>query len=127
MTPPREWTFKGHGLTPLSLNDRDHGPNRAARVAQWREIAGALAKDRRIPALARAHVVLVLRPPFGSPARRRDADNMVATLKAVIDGLVDAGVLADDTPAHVTWDPPAIEANGHLPYWSYAVLVRETE
>ncbi|WP_162786781.1 hypothetical protein [Janibacter anophelis] len=30
--------------------------------------------------------------------RRRDEDNLFATLKPLADGLVDAGVVADDTP-----------------------------
>ena len=34
---------------------------------------------------------------------RRDQDNLVPTLKPCIDGLVDAGVIPDDTPEYVSW------------------------
>jgi hypothetical protein len=33
--------------------------------------------------------------------RRRDDDNVVPTLKAMCDGLVDAGVVPDDTDAYM--------------------------
>lgn len=41
-------------------------------------------------------------------ARRRDSDNTVPTLKALCDGLVDAGVVPDDTPAYMTKHMPSI-------------------
>ncbi|WP_244278017.1 hypothetical protein [Gordonia westfalica] len=40
--------------------------------------------------------------------RRRDADNLVPTLKAACDGLVDAGLVADDTPDLMTKQMPTI-------------------
>lgn len=39
---------------------------------------------------------------------RRDADNTVPTLKALCDGLVDAGVVPDDTPEYMTKTMPEI-------------------
>ena len=41
---------------------------------------------------------------LGKRGKRHDADNLIAWLKASIDGLQDAGVLADDSG--VTWLPP---------------------
>lgn len=48
------------------------------------------------------------------------------TLKPVIDGLVDAKVIPDDTPDHVSWDPPAISAPGTVGhFWRYTIRVRD--
>ena len=41
-------------------------------------------------------------------ARKRDEDNVVPTLKALCDGLVDAGVVADDTPRYMVKHMPKI-------------------
>jgi Holliday junction resolvase RusA-like endonuclease len=40
--------------------------------------------------------------------RRRDAENPVATLKALCDGLVDAGIVPDDTPEYMVKHMPVI-------------------
>jgi len=44
-----------------------------------------------------------VRVTFGvrDPGRRRDPHNYMPTVKAIIDGLVDAGVWPDDTPEDV--------------------------
>lgn len=92
---------------PLSLNDR--GQTRGARQARSRTAAEVKASVRL---LARGlgpfeaiHVRLHYRPP---DRIRRDADNLVATLKPCIDGLVAAGVVRDDSPRYVDWSAPLI-------------------
>ena len=40
--------------------------------------------------------------------RRRDADNLVPTLKALCDGLVDAGLVPDDTPNYMHKHKPEV-------------------
>jgi hypothetical protein len=48
--------------------------------------------------------------------RRRDSDNLVSgVLKHVLDGLVDAGLVPDDTPDYVSWRPPVIVNRGNGP------------
>lgn len=80
---------------PLSLNQRMHW----AKESQWkktlRQTAFVLARSARIPDLGRCYVELYYSP---ATRRTRDEDNPVATLKPLADGLVDAGVVADDTP-----------------------------
>jgi hypothetical protein len=78
---------------PLTANQRLHWRERADRTAGVRTSARYLA--RRIPFLGRCEVALVW---VVTDRRRRDADNIVPTLKAMCDGLVDAGVVSDDTP-----------------------------
>lgn len=84
---------------PLSLNDRAHWSARSRGAKTIREAVGWLCREQRIPALASADVTLRVFPP---DRRRRDEDNLVATLKPCLDGIVDAGVLTDDTPAYVS-------------------------
>jgi len=84
---------------PLSANYRMHYLARADVVAQVRYTAGWVVKAARVPACSRVTVGLVYVP---SIRRKRDGgENYADTLKAAIDGVVDAGVVPDDTPDHV--------------------------
>lgn len=78
---------------PLTANQRMHWRQKAAITRDVREATALLA--RRVPFLARCKVSLIW---VVTDRRRRDADNLVPTLKAMCDGLVDAGVVEDDTP-----------------------------
>lgn len=80
---------------PLSLNDRMTWQVKSTWAKTLRRTAWALAKQAKLPPLGACDVVLVYVP---RDRRRRDEDNLVATLKPLADGLVDAGVVADDTP-----------------------------
>lgn len=84
---------------PLSLNDRGHWRVRAKHTAQVREQARWSIRSARPAPRATAAVTLVWRVPDN---RRRDLDNLSATLKPTIDALVDEGVLPDDDWRHVT-------------------------
>uniref|UniRef100_A0A6M3JTT8 Uncharacterized protein n=1 Tax=viral metagenome TaxID=1070528 RepID=A0A6M3JTT8_9ZZZZ len=41
--------------------------------------------------------------------RRRDPDNLIASCKAILDGLVDAGVIRDDSGKQMVFDQPEIK------------------
>ncbi|MFC5268428.1 hypothetical protein ACFPJ1_40515 [Kribbella qitaiheensis] len=94
---------------PLSLNDRGQtiGARRAksAKAAMIRADVTTLARAANIPPQQAIHVRLHYRP---KTAVRRDADNLVATLKPAIDGLRDAQVIPDDDPSHLDWSAPRI-------------------
>jgi len=75
-----------------------HHYSQAAAVKPWRTLAGQLAAGH---------------PPFDAPVIieavvhksrdvRWDVDGITPTIKACIDGLRDAGVLAEDDDRHVT-------------------------
>lgn len=78
---------------PVSANDRMHWSKKARLTKQVRKVSAA--ECAHIPALGRCRVQLVW---LVTDNRRRDADNPVPTFKAMCDGLVDAGVVPDDTP-----------------------------
>lgn len=96
---------------PLTLNQNLHFRAKADLVRKVRSTAQALAADLRIPAMDRPSLHLVW---LVTTRHRRDADNVVATLKALADGLVDAGIAVDDTPEFMHKAMPLIAyAKGH--------------
>jgi len=99
------WTLILPLTRPLSLNDRTHYMVKAKQVSSLRRAVHVLARAQNIPHLEKAHVTLHYQP---RDKRRRDSDSLVATLKPAIDGIVDAGVIPDDTPEYVSWEPPII-------------------
>lgn len=84
--------------TPLVLNAnaREHWAAKARKTRDLRQLAAL--KARTLPTMDRAHLLVHVGWP---DKRRRDADNIRPTLKALIDGIVDAGVLPDDSDAHL--------------------------
>jgi hypothetical protein len=98
---PGTWTIPLSYLKPpLSLNGREH------HMVRWRvgkEISGevlARCQHAKLPkAIPYVAVTLHYLP---ASARRRDEDNLVATLKPCVDGLVAYGLVADDDSEHVT-------------------------
>lgn len=76
----------------LTTNNRDHWATRNARTKMWRRAAWALSKGTQAiqgPVKITATII--------KPTRHRyDLDGHVPTVKACIDGLRDAGVIAED-------------------------------
>lgn len=82
----------------LNANDRNHWARHHRVTRHLRYTAAWLTRSQHIPALGRAHIVAVYEPP---DRRRRDPANLYPSVKACVDGLVDAGVLPDDDAAHL--------------------------
>ena len=78
---------------------RLHHQAHAQAARAWRNVAAWQARADRIAPVA-SPVLIVCEIARTSP-RRLDADAVAPTCKAVIDGLVDAGVLAGDGPDDV--------------------------
>lgn len=97
----RSWTLRipapGRWLNANSRSDRRaQTPDRRA----WREAGHVYARQARLPKLGRAHIVATLR--FADRRVRRDPHNYYPTLKAIIDGLIDYGLLPDDSHEYLT-------------------------
>lgn len=90
---PRTWVVElPSGVPLLNANQRLHRTRRAKLTRGLRTASRLFAAE--VPALRRAHVVVEYRPPdYG----RRDVHNLFPSAKAVVDGLVDACVLPDDS------------------------------
>lgn len=70
--------------------------------AKWTEACEMAARQRKIPKVGRAHFDFRWTEPKPSKiTRKRDPDNISAGEKFVLDGLVRAGVIANDTMAEV--------------------------
>lgn len=84
----------------LNSNQRLHRMVAARRVASWRSSAFDAAMKRTDRAFeAPVHIVCTVHK---TRAGRWDAGNLYPTAKAIVDGLVDAGVIPDDSNEWVT-------------------------
>lgn len=87
---PRSWL--------LTSNQRLHWRETARRTRDLRTYARAVARHpsvrRTEPYDRRVHITAHVAWP---DRRRRDEANLMSTLKPIVDGLVDAGVLTDDS------------------------------
>lgn len=81
---------------PLTLNQRLHWARRAKLTKELRLLARL--KGRHIPDLESCTVELVW---YVNTKHRRDTINAMPTLKALVDGLVDAEVVPDDSHEYV--------------------------
>jgi hypothetical protein len=91
----RVWTLDIPAPAPwLNANGRRDRRRLAPVVRLWREAATVHARSAQLPMLGRARIVAELRFP---DRRRRDDHNYFPTVKAIVDGLVDYGLLADDS------------------------------
>ena len=85
----------------LGENDRRTSRDRRRwrRIRELREQACTMATLQRAPRMDRARLVVTVSLP---DRRRRDLHNFTPTIKAIVDGLVDAGVLPDDDAFHLS-------------------------
>jgi crossover junction endodeoxyribonuclease RusA len=104
---PGIWAVQLPFQTPMSLNDRQGYWAKAKSTKSWREGTLAALLPLEIPPCARVSARLFYTP---SANRRRDPDNLVLSYKPVIDALVDAGIVPDDTQEEVERHWPWITA-----------------
>ena len=91
------------------LPDRDLSPNarmhhmqlyRAKRQAKDEAMALVLEQGRPGTPYEAAHITITW---VAKDKRRRDPDNLFASMKPYIDGLVEAGLIEDDSAMHVSY------------------------
>jgi crossover junction endodeoxyribonuclease RusA len=87
----------------LNLNTRQHWAVKARDTETVRSVTAMLCRD-----LDEAQKVRVQLSYTPRDKRRRDADNLVGMLKPICDGIVDAGVVPDDTPEFMVKEMPVI-------------------
>jgi len=96
-----EWTLTIPADAMWINSNYRNGWRRAAQLTKsWRELAHWYAKAEKLPTgLARVHIEATLQ---FRDNRRRDVHNLMPTLKAVVDGLVDYGLIPDDSTRYLT-------------------------
>ena len=83
----------------ISANGRLHHHAKAKLTRAWRKYAAACITTGWYPDhYTRAHITVSIRFPTN---HRRDVGNYYPTAKAIVDGLVDAQLLADDDDTRV--------------------------
>ena len=95
----KRWELEFNDIPP-GPNDRMHFMVRAKETKRWRRWAALLAGG--IPPQSRVRLSAIFRR---RALGRADADNDLARLKPVADGVVAAGVVPDDNRAYVEWGP----------------------
>jgi crossover junction endodeoxyribonuclease RusA len=85
------------GLQLMNSNDRVHWSKRAKVSSLIRTTARGLCKD-----IPKGLLKVKIRAVYYAPDnRRRDVSNLFPSVKAAVDGLVDAGVIKDDNDKFV--------------------------
>lgn len=100
----RSWVMPVPPLPLLSSNMRLHWAQEADRIAELRKAGSVLARQARVPKLERAHLFYVVHP--GPRTHDFDPGNWAPSAKALLDGLVDGGALADDNARILTGPDP---------------------
>ena len=93
---PRRIGKVPYGL--LSANTRHHWAVNREVARTWRHLAATTARAAGIPPMGRARIVVTFHK---ATANRYDPGNLAPVSKAIVDGLVDAGVLPDDSHEYV--------------------------
>jgi crossover junction endodeoxyribonuclease RusA len=98
---------------PLWPNARVHYMGKARAVRRYRGLCHILALAAGNQAnWGPAAQTATVKATFFLPSRKRDPDNCIAALKAALDGLADAGIIANDRDltilptvvlSHVQW------------------------
>jgi crossover junction endodeoxyribonuclease RusA len=82
----------------LTANQRLHWRQKAQRTRTLRDLTYVTARPAVVPFPDRMRCIVGVSYP---DARRRDVHNLMPTVKACIDGLVDAGWLTDDSDRYL--------------------------
>lgn len=93
------WTLTIPAPAPwLNLNTRADRRGRTADRRAWRNAGKIWAHNQHLPKLHRAQILVTL---HFTDRRRRDPHNYMSTVKALVDGLVDYGLLPDDSSQYL--------------------------
>jgi len=116
----REWTFPlPYPRPPLTLNQRLHWAPKARLAAELKDYGTAYTRKHKIPRLDRYTFVLHWAP---RQVRNRDGDNLIPTLKHLVDGYCRATGAAD-TADHYTLTAPIIHASTGEPGRLWVVII----
>lgn len=84
----------------INLNQRLHWAKKAKLTRAWRQATHIRARQARlVMGLERVSITITVTKPTN---RAYDVHNLMPTAKAVVDGLIDYGLCADDSNEYVT-------------------------
>lgn len=102
-----------------TLNTRRSKLHDGGTLKQWREAAGWAARQQIGRRLTHPTVRLHFYP---GDNRKRDRINLALVHKAAVDGLVDAGIMEDDSPEFMDEMMPAIHPGKGERQWVLEVV-----
>ena len=85
------------GLNEIIAAAKSHYAKYSNEKKEYTEEVAWLAKHARLPKFEKAYLVIT----WFEPDRRRDPDNIMAGQKFIMDGLVQAGVIPDDSQKYI--------------------------
>lgn len=109
------------GMPLLNANGREHWSKRASLVSTIRTTARNLSGH--IPRLEKVKIRAIYYAPNN---RRRDMSNLFPSVKSAVDGLVDAGVLKDDSDKYV-YSLEMMRGEGIVPGGQLVIEVLEVD
>jgi hypothetical protein len=109
----------------ITANQRGSWRASAGHIAAWRAKAAWAAKAANLPAVEGHVRITAFVQRNHARGGRWDPANWYLTAKAAIDGLVDAGVLLDDSTRHVTG--PDMRAGTVQPVNRLLLVIRRAE
>lgn len=122
MTGPIVLEFTDDEIVESGLNDRGHWTDqRGARGASTAVKMVVAQRVRRLHAGRRLDRAVIEVSRRQTTHRRRDPDNLAATAKPMIDGLVEAGLLPDDSHKHVPTVVLTVCAGADTSGWTVTV------
>lgn len=115
MKIPRRWSLEDH-VRPWTMNSERtwHWTKRAKRTKDTRERFGWLALEAKVPKLNYVSIDIV--PLTKTTKSVADVAACYPAAKAAIDGLVDAGIIPDDSGQYIKsitfWSPQILNYEG---------------
>ena len=99
---------------------------KAAATKRYRRLAREAVEAEQIETMPWDRVI-VTAAFFHTTDRRRDPDNFTGSLKAVYDGIVDAGLALDDDHKHMRRGEPTFSIDKDSPRVELTITRQETE
>ena len=85
------------GLNEIIAAAKSHYAKYSTEKKEYTEEVAWLAKQARLPKFEKAYLVIT----WFEPDRRRDPDNIMAGQKFILDGMVAAGTIPNDSQKHI--------------------------
>ena len=109
---------------PLSANQRLHWARKMRETKKIRTTVFMLARGLHLSEQNHITVRLYYQP---RDRRRRDPSNLMPTQKPIVDALVDARIIPDDTPTYCTETIPTITTPNRNPAMWLTITTHEED
>lgn len=106
----------------LNANQRMHWAPKNRITQAWRNATHYMARQAQLPSMECAHITILVHKTNN---RTYDVHNLMPTMKAAIDGLIDHGLLPDDNNKHLTG--PDLRVGARRDRAAITIQIKETK